>query len=228
MSERLLVLNYEGLGQNIRRLTDELDSSKAFRDRFLRNPTGIISEYLFPFAQRVSRAEINQANRLLYALLSNDEFIAWAKTWQSTHDVARDVSATELEVVGTRERLYEELADAILRFADRDTIHALLAVDRSEAALTSLEDYVQPQTITAHVRLPPPPKPVVATVLYVVAAAAVAIVILLPLVAAPSSLDRLQLQRLSGTLIEELRSRAHAARQAGATRVVHSSSELDI
>jgi hypothetical protein len=228
-TEDLLILEYEGFAERARALTDELNTSASLRDRLLTDPTGVISEYLFPIVSRVSQAEINQANRFLYSLLSNEPFMAWAADWQARHREAIADVESQVTISLDKQQLYEELADAIIEFGDRETLHTLMAVDRSAEAAGHLEDYAEPALSVNYLRWPPPPKPVIVAILYVFGAAALIIVVAIPPLRAPSpeELSRLDLQRLSGTLLDALSTRAAAARQSGALRSVRSIGGID-
>lgn len=62
-----LVLHYDRFSERVQSFFERLEGSAAFREVFLRDPAGTMSEVLLD--GQVAGAELNQANRLLFALL---------------------------------------------------------------------------------------------------------------------------------------------------------------
>ena len=214
----LLILEYGGFSESAKTFIEQLATSEEAQARFLDDPNGTLSEDMFPTIQRVSKAEIGQANRLLFALLRNQRFMTWAHEWQERNleSVAR-VNVTEqvpdsgdyLAVNIDKQQLYEDVAGAISEFADRDTMQALIGLDRSDPQFQELESYVGRAESTVNIKWPPPPKPVIAVILYALAAAAVVIIIAVPPLVARQAdpiLDRQDLRRMAELLANELRS----------------------
>ena len=69
----LLVLNYDEFSERASKLYKRLDESAAFREVFVRNPAGVVSELLSPGVLR-HQSSISRGNRLLFSLLSNEKF----------------------------------------------------------------------------------------------------------------------------------------------------------
>ena len=79
----LLILDADDLGRRAELLFQRLSESSAFRAAFMENPASKLEE-LMPNARPLSPpTQISQANRLLYAVLSNRQFYVWCVEFQA-------------------------------------------------------------------------------------------------------------------------------------------------
>jgi hypothetical protein len=127
MPNEPLHLEFGGLQDSLDAFYERLDGDSKFRDRFLENPAGVISEEVPLFAEVLDPGASARASRVLYSLLSNKDFVAWAKKWSEQHaaDVSTKPDGTKTLDVDI-EQLQRELADAITKYGDKEALHSLL------------------------------------------------------------------------------------------------------
>lgn len=83
MSNRTgLILQYDGLARNIRDTFHEIASSEIIRETMLRDPIGTLTKRLLPGLAELDQQQVDAGNRLLFALLSNKKFAAWAEKYE--------------------------------------------------------------------------------------------------------------------------------------------------
>src|SRR4051794_40495877 len=81
-ADELLVLQYDDLAARVETFYRQLENSVPFRELFIRNPAGVISQTILADDLPPPSASLNQANRLFFSLLSNKKFSAWATRYQ--------------------------------------------------------------------------------------------------------------------------------------------------
>jgi hypothetical protein len=223
-AEELLILDRGGFSQQASELFKRLNRSASFREWLVRDPAGAIASVLFSGQQRIPAARINQGNRVLLALLSNQNFLAWSREFQGriqkeVEQVGKGEDAAEAArmVAATidRSRLYREIIEASLKFMDQETLYGLLVVDPDEAASGFVDRAVAGvnPALAADVAVD------IETFIYAVVAVAVFLVLtqidINPIVA-PEGLSRQDLQRVSGFVADRLTQRAQELRGSGA------------
>lgn len=148
MAEEPLVLEYSDLSRRGQALTQALAGSDATRERFLVDPAGVLAETSFPEVE-VPAVELERSNRLLYRLLSNVEFMAWAEERQRTFQSELE-RAGEAEGPQGRERvvrdylnkpeLRRQTVEAIGRLIPADVLRTEFGIDSVEAQ-APIEDF---------------------------------------------------------------------------------------
>lgn len=108
-----LKIPVEELRANLKQLYTEMADNKDLQAQFVRNPSGMLYER----AVRVPLSDdaASAANRLMFSVLNSDTFVQWVGDYAQEHagkPVPDDQAATDL-------------ADAVVRFGDRNVIAAL-------------------------------------------------------------------------------------------------------
>lgn len=91
-----------------------LAANKKRRDAFVRNPAGALQKAgLFG-----TSADVSQANRLVFSLITNKGFIKWAR---ANHKKLLGLMGKDLSIgEAQRAKLYEECLSAMMKYADRE------------------------------------------------------------------------------------------------------------
>lgn len=198
-------------------LLRDVEGDATVRQMYLRDPIGVINRAVFP-DQEVPASELSRGNRLLFALLTNEKFLNWSRSYEI--DLTKKaVDATNIEDPSTALRTY-------LAVVDRSTIHQDLAVAAAEfadpeliAALTWRPDRIgigrTKFPINADVAVE------IETLIYVVIAVAVAVAAVAVAVAGVETdiekavLNRQDVVAISQILSEELIGHAAQIRESG-------------
>jgi hypothetical protein len=131
----LLILHDDEFMERAARFQRKLSDSPSFRRAVTANPSGSVAQSLFP-GQRPPAAAISKANRLFFALMSNDKFRRWAESYgdevsaraRRKHPELSDEEAIKLELVDlNRAQVYRDAAEAGLKFVDREALLALVS-----------------------------------------------------------------------------------------------------
>jgi hypothetical protein len=235
-ADELLVLNYAGFRHHVADFYARLNESAAFRELFVRDPSGAMAQTIFPGYLRFQAGHINQANRLLFSLLSNPRFVEWAEEYQTQLEQQASEAFGDIEdaeermkaflVTLDRGAVYSHVSDAVPRFVDREMAHALFIsepglgyampdpdgpVECKEPTVPGKDGYPFPK-ICAEPK-PPAPGPgsvavEIETFVYAVAVAAVAVVVTIVAVALESFSAGLSREDLRA-VTEQLAERVH-------------------
>ena len=130
----LLVLQAPEVRERMTNLLERMETDQGLQQLYVNDPAGVIQKFVFPDQTGVPAAEINRGNRMLYSLLSNNAFLAWARDYeQNLLTQARE--ATQIEdpasalsaylTVTDRGRLHDDLAGAVAEFGDKELIASL-------------------------------------------------------------------------------------------------------
>lgn len=138
----MLVLRYERFAERAQTFFSQIGTSAAFREVFLRDPAGTLSETVLAGEGVPSSADINQANRLLFALLSNDGFMEWARNYSRSFEervaagLAADVDDVERlklqAVTHDRDQMFADLVQAISENPDFETLCSVMVRRRPD------------------------------------------------------------------------------------------------
>lgn len=140
----LLIIHAAETRQKMNDLLERMEADQAMRQLFVSDPTRVIKEFIVPEAGDVPAAEVSRGNRLLFSLLSNDGFMAWAAEFernlraQATEAMQLDDPAEALRAYlasTDRNRLHSDLAAGVARFADQELIANLLVTPASSSAV---------------------------------------------------------------------------------------------
>jgi hypothetical protein len=138
-ADDLLILDYGDFSERAQELYERMNDSPHIRERLVKDPAGAVNEMLLQgTVTPPSRGTINQANRLLYSLLSNQEFMEWSQSYQEKiqeqlRQIAEEHDSEEafkllVERID-RSELYREITEAILEHADREILYSIIAID---------------------------------------------------------------------------------------------------
>ena len=200
-----LVLHYDELSSRAESFYERMGSSESFRALFLNDPVGTAASVLFPDRPTPPAGQVNRANRLLFSLLGNAGFREWAKGFgERLLADATDAGGDEepLQVLAARfdrSRAYRELVDAVLEHGDEEIVSALLAGAGEQAAYRPLPGEDLPVITVA--------LPITYNFTFV-----------FPLVYIGTNVEafsRVDLERVSSFLSEELPARAQQLRDSG-------------
>uniref|UniRef100_Q01Z16 Uncharacterized protein n=1 Tax=Solibacter usitatus (strain Ellin6076) TaxID=234267 RepID=Q01Z16_SOLUE len=109
-----LLLRSENLRLNTARLFDRLNTDRAAREEFIRNPAGAVSEEIA--GRELQPAQESAANRMLFAILANARFLAWFDNYR----------AVQGGQPPSREQFGRDFAQAVLRFDDSDLLKSVI------------------------------------------------------------------------------------------------------
>ncbi|GEM_PF-2659665 len=237
-ADDLLVLDYAGFSRHTALFYKKLEAA-SFRELFVRDPAGVLFDSLFPGYKSPTPGKINQANRMLFSLLSNPKFMDWSKGFQKKLEETAQRAAPQEKpgeaiklytVQVDRAKLYQEILEATRSFADVEFFHSAFIADPDDNPCG---------TVPRPIPLPNPPQPPVPwpdisimprfggnedvaveveTLIYAVAVAAVAVVVTVVAVAgmpAVEILSRQDLAKVTGIAAEHLQARAQGLRESG-------------
>ena len=208
-ADEYLVLHYDKLSEGVQAFFERLEASAAFRELFLNDPAGTMSEVIL--GGQPSGADLNQANRLLFALLGNRGFMEWAADYQRglANRVPPDGGAEGVKLAAAtvdRSQLYGDLVRAIVEHADLETMYSVVVRGDEVATLAR-----------------PAPQPDVAVYTETFIAGYVVALFFLVVTqidvtpaAPPESISRVDLERVAGLVAERLTAQAHQLREDGA------------
>ncbi|MBP2323328.1 hypothetical protein JOF56_003713 [Kibdelosporangium banguiense] len=140
-ADELLILNYSGFSRHVRSLFWNMRDSRSFTELFLRDPAGTISRKVFNGYMPPMPETLNQANRILFSVLSNPGFMEFTRNLQEEMESeARREAANEgiedfeegLRLYATRmdrTALYNRVADGLIRNMDRELLFSMAFVD---------------------------------------------------------------------------------------------------
>ena len=226
-SEEMLVLNYRNFSSRLESLFGSLGKSPAALESFARDPAGVFGKHVFP-EHNVSAGELNQANRVLFSLLSNPRFLDWSKKFeQKIRDqlkkVGKKVDSAEaikqLTATLDRAELYKEIAKATLSFADLELIYSMTVID-PDVIRGVLRDPFPPigpdplgcDLASVAVEIETFVYAVAAVAVFVVAVAAVAVI---PAASVLENVSREDLRRVSNFMTTQLLAHANEVRLSG-------------
>lgn len=135
-ADELLVLDYNGFGRRLARLFAGLAGSEDRRMLFLRDPTGTLAATLFNDFGPIPLGQIQFANRILFSLLSNKKFLAWAGKYQqslekeakkSTGQDNVDIALRQYLIDLDRRVLLQDFTEAAAQFADQELMLAMMS-----------------------------------------------------------------------------------------------------
>ena len=209
-ADEYLVLHYDRLSEGVQAFFDRLEASAAFRELFLKDPAGTMSEVIL--GGQPSGADLNQANRLLFALLGNRGFMEWAENYQrglaDRGQQGGEDGAERLKLVAAtmdRSQLYGDLVRAIVEHADLETMYSIVVRGDDLPSIApgpQQEVAVYTETFIAG---------------YVVALFVLVVTQIDVSPAAPmETLSRVDLERVSGLVAERLTAQAEQLRADGA------------
>jgi hypothetical protein len=223
----LLILEYDNLDRGAAAFYQQLNNSPSLQQAFLDDPAGILRRMIFPNAPFPPEGIINKANRLLYALLSNQNFLSWSRQFQSSiegeiQQVAQADNRNEA-IKGflasfDRNRLYSEIVDGILESIDKETLYSLVVGTKLNDTVSSVRvksseylytnDYVASESYV---------------VVYIAAVAFLFVsqIDITPFTE-PEGISRADLQRISASLTSALQEKAVQIRDSGALTSVDS------
>ncbi len=131
-----LVLKYDNLSTHVAELFDDLSAHPARREQFVTDPAGEIARAVLP-ALHLAPSRVGQANRLMYALLTNAGFLAWAKSSQAAFEAEAKAAHPDLPAMRAlgkhaatvgRAKLLTDLTQAFRTFVDRELLVSLLGL----------------------------------------------------------------------------------------------------
>jgi hypothetical protein len=213
----LLLLDYPDFSERMGKFLKRLESDSSLQQLFIRDPGSVLSRTVFADESRPSSSVINQGNRLMFALLSNDGFLRWAEGYSERlaeaaqvnfPDLQPDDAALAFAATLERDEIYAELVDAALDNVDRELLAALMVVD-----VDDVEVVVDPgRRFPGTAELSP-----VFVVIFVAIAVVIAAVALNHHIAraVPAGFSRDDLSRLSRLLMDGLTQHARELRSEG-------------
>lgn len=78
--DQRLRLEIDGFRERMINLLNDLDKNPELQEEFVSNPCGVLSERVT--GTKVTRHQISEAHRLMFAILANDELVKWLNTYE--------------------------------------------------------------------------------------------------------------------------------------------------
>lgn len=131
-TRELLLLRHQDLRVEVAALFASLGKDRSLSAAFFSNPAMVLRAKLPSLAAVGMTAEQDQlANRMLFSVLTNDEFKAFLKDFQKRKSSAvaklvKDPSDVEAAAQLDENALKSEFAEAILKFGDKELVANLL------------------------------------------------------------------------------------------------------
>lgn len=130
-----LLLTYQNLDARTQDFYASLKTSPERFGRFAASPAGEIAHALFDGRVKLPPQEIDRANRIVFALLSNPRFISWSRDYQRRllKDIGRkaltartrhDAKRTLFQMLGKR-RIFLDFAKGMKDFGDEELFYAM-------------------------------------------------------------------------------------------------------
>ncbi len=185
----LLVISRPEFAVSLRRLMDDLQSDGDLPSSFKRNPFGTIASYFSDTIGRVSSQKISEANRLIFAIFSNDGFREWAREYNAK--VAEELN---FDAPGSFDKaaIRRDLAEAIMKHGDKEIVYSLLGTQTRSEGLTADDMQGRLDSVTA-------------VTVAVAVAAVVAVVVVVALVEVAFAPPHLGLSEISEVTGSEMR-----------------------
>jgi len=112
-----LVLDQEGLADRSIAFFTRLNADEGLRTEFVADPIGTIEREVYGRGDPGEReATLNQANRILLSLLSNERFMAWARDYDATVDPAT-----------SKEEVHQAIIRAAVEHGDKELLTSMAA-----------------------------------------------------------------------------------------------------
>ncbi|WP_093515754.1 hypothetical protein [Stigmatella erecta] len=96
-------------------LFQELDTDEKAQQRFIQDPSGIIMDRVFQ--EKLPPQRASEANRLLFSVLANKQFLRWMDQYASEHQGQR---------VG-KDEFNQDFAKALLEFGDHELLLSVVS-----------------------------------------------------------------------------------------------------
>ncbi|MFM1731123.1 hypothetical protein, partial [Prescottella soli] len=119
-----LILNYPKLDERVNLLFEDMSSSRALRESFLRDPTGVVWASVFGGDPATVRTKLSNANKLLYCFLADPGMRQWAdeysaqlaQQFQHLHDIRNPIERKrEFLLQVDRSQVARDFAAALVR-----------------------------------------------------------------------------------------------------------------
>jgi hypothetical protein len=119
-----LVLQEPDLSRQMNDMFAEIKRDKQKEREFVDNPVGVLGGRLSPRGfQKLSRQRVTNANRTLYALLANDGFLSWLRTYQKASEGTRQVN---------KGKVLRDFAGAMARYGDPEFFQGMLEEEAAQ------------------------------------------------------------------------------------------------
>ena len=135
-----LVLNYHDLAKKTENLYEELRRSQAKRELFVRDPAAVLSARVFDGKDLKRPARLDATNRVIFSLLSNPKFFAWARAYEqrifrelSKAGIRKDTAENRRKayLILGRRRIFRDMAEGLAKYGDPELFRSLIAVDQA-------------------------------------------------------------------------------------------------
>lgn len=131
-----LVIKLKDLHKKTATLFERLERDTTLRERFVSNPTGhLVGEVL---GYELPKQQLSDANRLLFATLANEKFLAWLDAYDPRPQGGAAPS----------DKFAKDFAEAVLKFGDGDLLIALLRQSKHGHGIPGLGGEVFQQFVT--------------------------------------------------------------------------------
>jgi len=140
----LLKISRPEISSGLKKLLELLEEDVEIRKKFIFDPAGVIAISFSDSLGKLSIDKIDEANRLIFSILSNDQFRSWAEEYNE--EMSKTFSLRDPDCLDKR-KIRKDLAEAILKYGDPDLIDALLGPRERSEALTTIDIQSRADTV---------------------------------------------------------------------------------
>jgi len=115
MSKQLLIKS-DDLPSKINLLLEKVSKNDKALNEFVKNPFQVLASEMPDDIGKMTEAEISSSNKLLFAVLANDEFKNWLIKYQEEAEIG----------LFTEEKTIKDLSFAIIKFGNIKILEAML------------------------------------------------------------------------------------------------------
>lgn len=129
MSDKLIIKDSNFI-KGWEKLLVETEKDSKLKETFLKSPASVLSELLFDKPDKLSTDEIDKSNLILFSVMSNKDFMNWAKEYEKT--VIKKVKNPNELSSDELSEIYKEASEALINYADKDLLRAIFRISPEE------------------------------------------------------------------------------------------------
>ena len=125
-----LILRNDELAPKTAAFHKELKASPRLQSEFINNPIKVVAQRFLPqnIADGISPQRINNANRVLFSIISNDRFRTWAEEYKVTLKKTDNVDKSQL---------IKDFSAAVIRYGDAALVQGIVEEHKGKILVSS-------------------------------------------------------------------------------------------
>jgi len=129
MSKQLLIKK-DGLPDKINLLLENISKNDKALNEFVKNPFQVLAKNMPDEIGKMSATSISDSNKLLFAVLANNEFKNWLIKYQAEAEIemSKPENANKsIEEIFPGDKVYKDLSAAIIEYGNQQILTAVLS-----------------------------------------------------------------------------------------------------